>query len=204
MMNRLQFLLNKLAEECSELAQDALKTQQYGLDDRKGGVGPSNGERLNAEYNDVLGVAKMLNDEFGNFLVRDPELIQRKIDRINQFLPIAVNAGMVEPEGYRLPSPDEHVDTAAVIAASVIDKRFNQGVSNASWLGTEQRDLIRHQAIAFDRGWGLLTSKEKDSNGFCWDIELVPDLLDYFDSVAPEPELVVEWLRKKLKEEDVA
>lgn len=66
-MNRLQYLLTKLAEEATEVAQIALKSQQFGLDERKenDATQPTNKERIHAEINDLLGVIDMLNSEYG-------------------------------------------------------------------------------------------------------------------------------------------
>lgn len=42
MMTREQFLLSKIAEEASELAEIAIKCMQYGLDTKKNDDTPSN------------------------------------------------------------------------------------------------------------------------------------------------------------------
>jgi NTP pyrophosphatase (non-canonical NTP hydrolase) len=64
-MNREQFLLTKLAEECAEVAQMALKTQQFGMNESKPGQLATNKDRLHAELNDLNAIVQMLNDEFG-------------------------------------------------------------------------------------------------------------------------------------------
>ncbi len=61
-MNRLQYLLTKLAEEAAEIAQISLKTQQFGLDERYND-GLSNKERCHQELDDLNGVIQLLNDE---------------------------------------------------------------------------------------------------------------------------------------------
>lgn len=48
-----QYLLVKLAEECSEVAQMAMKSAQYGLKEVKEGQDLTNAERLNSELNDL-------------------------------------------------------------------------------------------------------------------------------------------------------
>ena len=56
-MNREQYLLGKLAEEGSEVAQMALKTQQFGLDEVY--VDESNRQRLHGELNDLLTIVHL-------------------------------------------------------------------------------------------------------------------------------------------------
>lgn len=59
-----QYLLGKLAEEAAEVAQIALKAQQFGLHERFQ-EGPSNHRRIRAELNDLMGVVSALNDHAG-------------------------------------------------------------------------------------------------------------------------------------------
>lgn len=66
MMTNAQYLLGKLAEEAGELAQIAIKAQQFGLGETQCGQGdvfPTNAKRVQAELNDVIGVIKMLQIE---------------------------------------------------------------------------------------------------------------------------------------------
>lgn len=61
-MNTTEHLIACLAEEGSEIAQDAMKSLRFGLQDRNvlNPTGPTNQERLVNELNDLLGVAEML------------------------------------------------------------------------------------------------------------------------------------------------
>ena len=53
-MNRLQYLLTKLAEEANEVGQIALKTQQFGVDEGMPGQPFTNAERTHQELNDLF------------------------------------------------------------------------------------------------------------------------------------------------------
>lgn len=59
-MNLVQFLLTKLAEECNEVGQMALKSQQFGLGEVY--TDKSNRERLHKEIDDMMASIEMLND----------------------------------------------------------------------------------------------------------------------------------------------
>lgn len=76
-MNREQFLLTKLAEECNEVAQMALKCQQFGLEESKNGEFVTNRELLHAELNDIYASVEMLNS-YGLDFKPDPEAIKKK------------------------------------------------------------------------------------------------------------------------------
>lgn len=97
-MNRQQYLLGKLAEEASEIAQIALKAQQFGLDS----VCPYNGETnkalLNKEYNDLWAVAWKLNVEFNTDILLDTDLLVNKEAKIEKFYKISVELGQVQEE----------------------------------------------------------------------------------------------------------
>lgn len=63
-MNRLEFLLIKVAEEASEIAQIALKTAQFGLEEVKPGQSLTNRERMYHELDDLNAMVALLNKEF--------------------------------------------------------------------------------------------------------------------------------------------
>lgn len=64
-MKRLQYLLTKLAEEAMEVGQISLKAQQFGLNEKREGQDLTNKERIHAELNDLNGIIRLLNCEFG-------------------------------------------------------------------------------------------------------------------------------------------
>ena len=84
-MTKKQLLLTKLAEECNEVAQRALKAQQFGTEEIQPGQELNNYQRLHLELNDLLAVVEMLNEETGfNFKV-SKKMIQDKKTKINKF-----------------------------------------------------------------------------------------------------------------------
>ncbi len=96
-MNRQQYLLGKLAEECSELAQAALKAQQFGLDSVNPYTLKTNREELESELMDVGGICHMLGEEFNVFSAGDPtEGIENKIIKTNKNYEISKELGFVQ------------------------------------------------------------------------------------------------------------
>ena len=59
-MNHEQFLLIKLAEECNEVAQQALKSAQFGLEEVYVPIGKSNAVRLVEELNDMIAILSIM------------------------------------------------------------------------------------------------------------------------------------------------
>lgn len=98
MMNRKQYLLMKLAEECCEAAQRALKQAQFGGDEIEPGKDQSNSERLLAEVVDVFASIAMLQEEGA---LRNPdreELIRRtaaKAERVEKWYAHSKSLGLV-------------------------------------------------------------------------------------------------------------
>ncbi len=96
-MNREQFLLIKLAEECQEVAQRALKTAQFGKDEVQKDQPFTNGERLAGEVIDVLAAIKMLTDIGYDFDLDNME--QRgivKIEKVEKYYAYSKSLGKVE------------------------------------------------------------------------------------------------------------
>lgn len=59
-MNRDEYLLTCLAEECAEIQQRVSKALRFGLNEVQPGQGKTNKERLHDEVLDFLGVLDML------------------------------------------------------------------------------------------------------------------------------------------------
>ena len=94
-----QYLLGKLAEEAAELAQIAIKAQQFGLGETFCGQGddfPANAKRIEAEFNDVLGIIDMLNEEAGAGIDEDPSKILAKKHKVKKWQVYARELGLVE------------------------------------------------------------------------------------------------------------
>jgi NTP pyrophosphatase (non-canonical NTP hydrolase) len=103
MMTRAQYLLTKLAEECVEVAQIALKAQQFGLTERRDtktgevGVWPTNAERVHLELDDMLAIVNMLNTEFDFGYAPSYHHIADKIDKVNKYWTYSARLGQVQP-----------------------------------------------------------------------------------------------------------
>ncbi len=95
-LNREQYLITKLAEEASEIAQIALKAQQFGMDEICPKLPESNKQRIHKELNDLLGVVEMLNTEY-NFDYRPNDIeIAAKINKVNKYYGYSIDCGQVE------------------------------------------------------------------------------------------------------------
>lgn len=86
MLDRLQYLLGKLAEEGVEIAHISLKTQQFGLDsDNDGLLELTNREHIHKELNDLFAIVKMLNDECQLDYDPNEAMIKKKMTKVNFF-----------------------------------------------------------------------------------------------------------------------
>lgn len=96
-MNRLQLLLNKLAEEGAEVAQIALKTAQFGLVEMCPGQPFTNAQRTHQEIDDLLAAVEMLNEEYNFGYIPNRERIEAKKAKVNKFAAYSESLGMVTP-----------------------------------------------------------------------------------------------------------
>lgn len=98
-MNRVQYLLTKLAEEASEIAQIALKSQQFGVHEICPDLLESNIERINKEFNDLLGVVCMINIELEyEALSPTDDFIENKIRKVEKYYQYSIECGQVIEE----------------------------------------------------------------------------------------------------------
>lgn len=100
-MNYTQFLLTKLAEECSEVSKAALKAQQFGLDSVNPVTlltGQSNRDRLNEELNDLLAVLQLLNLSADLRFEADPDHQMNKKSKVIEYKRYSQKLGMVNPD----------------------------------------------------------------------------------------------------------
>jgi hypothetical protein len=93
-MNLTQHLLCKLAEEASEIAQIAMKTQQFGMQEQCPGLDATNAQLIHSELNDLAGIVKMLNVR-GLGYTPDPVAIAAKADKVRRYLDYSVRLGQV-------------------------------------------------------------------------------------------------------------
>lgn len=85
-MNRTEYLLTVVAEECAEVAQRAAKAARFGLDQiqvdpHENPDGLTNRERIVGEYNDLIGTLQMLGLD-----VQRPGLQQKKQAKVTHYL----------------------------------------------------------------------------------------------------------------------
>lgn len=91
-MNLTQYLLGKLAEEAAEVAQMALKCQQFGLHDQY--KEELNSERLRAELNDLMAVIELLN-EASDLAYKAPNNFAHKNKIIMEWAEYSCNIGLL-------------------------------------------------------------------------------------------------------------
>ena len=97
-MNQLQHLLTKLAEECSEVAQIALKTSQFGPTEVMPGQPLNNFERCHQELDDLWAMVEMLNDQYGFSYCQSRERIESKKEKVRKYLGYSIHLGLVDGE----------------------------------------------------------------------------------------------------------
>lgn len=95
-MNQLQHYLTKLAEEGSEVAQIALKTQQFGPREIMPGQPFNNFERAHQELDDLWAMVEELNDKFGFGYTPNRERMEAKKEKVRKYLGYSIHLGMVE------------------------------------------------------------------------------------------------------------
>lgn len=98
MLTRNQYLLVKLAEECNEVAQRALKQVQFGADEVQEGQSLTNEERLRLELTDLMAVRQLLV-ESGELRKNDPvtavERFLSKNAKVEKYLKYSQSLGQV-------------------------------------------------------------------------------------------------------------
>lgn len=113
----LQYLLGKLAEEAAEVAQIALKTSDFGLDEVMPGQPYSNRERCCQELDDMMGVLKSLKEQCGFAYKPNDGAIDAKQVKIEKYKAYSISLGLVE--GPRVVPPLPHPMTVQLAAPKV-------------------------------------------------------------------------------------
>lgn len=97
-MDRLEHLLVILGEESAEIAQDCAKALRFGLHD-SWDSGASNIQRIDQEFNDLIAVATMINEEMGgNFLIIDQQKMSKKRAKVEKYLKYSQELGTLKEE----------------------------------------------------------------------------------------------------------
>ena len=95
-MNLEQFYLLKLAEECSEVAQRALKQMLFGKNEIQKDQALTNSMRLRAELNDLLSVIGVLEEMSEIPHAHDlDEYIKIKRTKLEKYLEYSRDLGLV-------------------------------------------------------------------------------------------------------------
>ena len=85
-MNRKEHLLTILAEECMEIGKECTKALRFGINDHHPTQTGTNAQKISDEYNDLLAVIAMLNDEGFLNVTIDKEKIAKKKERVEKYL----------------------------------------------------------------------------------------------------------------------
>lgn len=99
-MNQLQYYLGKLAEESSEVAQIALKTQQFGPKEIMPGQPLNNFEMCHLELDDLWAVIEELNNKFGFGYTPNREQTEAKKAKMQKYLGYSIRLGFVKGVGF--------------------------------------------------------------------------------------------------------
>jgi hypothetical protein len=94
-MNYRQFLLCKLAEEASEVAKIALKTAQFGFNEKHPDLPFNNKERIHQELDDLAGIVEMLNDLDFDYAPNKTNISSKK-EKVIKYLNYSVSLGCVD------------------------------------------------------------------------------------------------------------
>lgn len=97
-MDRLQYLLIKLSEESTEVSKIALKTAQFGMDEKHPELSQTNKERIHSELNDLNAVVKLLNMEFDFNYEIDQQKVLEKFDKIDKYYNYSKQLGLVRDQ----------------------------------------------------------------------------------------------------------
>ena len=95
-MNAVENLLVILAEDCVETAQRATKAVRFGVDEVQSEQNLTNAERIIYEFNDIVAVLELLQEQgaIGNYI--DRGAIDKKKMKIAKYTSYSVQLGIVE------------------------------------------------------------------------------------------------------------
>ena|SRR5579863_73715 len=93
-MNKEQFLLLKLSEECAEVAQRCSKQIQFGKYEVQSGQNLTNAERLKNEIVDFMSIVTLLQDagEIPELGPAGPAFIEKK-QKLQKYLKLSASLG---------------------------------------------------------------------------------------------------------------
>lgn len=97
-MKLVQYYLAKLAEEGAEVAQIALKTQQFGPHEAMPGQPLNNFQHCHLELDDLWAMVEELNARYDFGYVPDRDRIEAKKAKVLKYLNYSQHLGLVEGE----------------------------------------------------------------------------------------------------------
>lgn len=97
-MDRQEHLLVCLAEECVEVAHRASKALRFGLQEVEINQNKTNAQRISQEFNDLLAIIEMLEDEGMLDRPTDTHAIERKKAKVLAYMQYAKNCGTLTQE----------------------------------------------------------------------------------------------------------
>lgn len=96
-MNKIDYLVNVLVEECAEVAQRGTKILRFGHDEVQPEQSLDNTERLVGELNDLLAVVEMLQEEGLELKgLANPVALAKKKTRVEKFMKLSKAQGKLE------------------------------------------------------------------------------------------------------------
>lgn len=102
MLNKVEYLLTCLSEECAEAQQLVSKSLRFGLDSHypQDNERVENYKKLKQEINDIYTIVAMLENEgvFGTNSVYDVDIVHSKHAKVKQFMEISKELGILEYE----------------------------------------------------------------------------------------------------------
>lgn len=98
-MNKQEYLLNKLSQECIEVAKEISKALEFGLEDvYESKTHKSNKQRIESELNDLMGVLQLMVkvNMLDNLAIFNPVGILEKVKKINKYMKYSRKTGALE------------------------------------------------------------------------------------------------------------
>lgn len=99
-MNRVDYLLTVLGEECAEIIQVIAKAQRFGLEDHHPEKDITNRTDLRIEFCQLLAVASMLREEgvelFNFASTADMRIMREKVAEVEHFILYSRERGRIE------------------------------------------------------------------------------------------------------------
>lgn len=121
-MSELQHLMVKLGSECSELSHAVLKGVEFGINHTYPGTTVTILDKIEAEFNDVLGCIRMLKKIGYPIQVRE-ELIDAKETKVTRMMEVAREYGVLSR--YRIPTAER----VALVEQRIFNTELLNGVT---------------------------------------------------------------------------